>query len=743
MPLAPLSRSFIRRLASFSGAWQSSGTFLRRNFWIWPLGLALILAVVGYATNAAIEAHIRERSKNILTIVLNAEVEAVKLWLHEMEGDAHALASAPDWQPQLLALVKLAENSQSLQADLLTSPDLKHLQGHLREPLEKADFGDFALIDPQGCILGSLWANRLGERLTGERKAFFDQVMARGASVSLPHLSQYPVKDRTGELRSLVPTMWAAAPVKDQAGKVVAAFGLRIRPGGKFSDILRIARPGESGETYAFNKNGRMISQSRFEPQLKEIGLLPNTPEAESVLQIEVRDPGVNLALGERASRPRAEQPLTRMAAMAVTGESNYDVQGYRDYRGVPVIGAWTWLPDYQFGIATEIDVEEALTPLQPLKWTFAGLLSLLVLCGLGVLTAVYMLDRQQKATKDALLAVKKLGQYTLEEKIGSGGMGSVYKARHAMLRRPTAIKLMDQTNPSDHASARFEQEAQLTARLTHPNTITIYDYGRTEDGTFFYVMEYLEGIDLQTLVAHFGVQPEGRAIYILRQVCESLAEAHSISLIHRDIKPANILLTRKAALADFVKVLDFGLAKTTKDANLHLTAANMIVGTPQYLAPEGFTSPNLLDARGDIYAVGAVGYFLMTGCTVFEGNSLVDICQQQMLAIPIAPSERSGRKLAVDFEQVLLRCLAKRPEDRPRDMSELIHLLDCCEDAEKWKRADAERWWQEHMLKPIPQERPPKFGSTADTVAATQIPSAMKPLQVGRESPPTRPDPA
>src|SRR4051812_35242367 len=289
--------------------------------------------------------------------------------------------------------------------------------------------------------------------------------------------------------------------------------------------------------------------------------------------------------------------------------------------------------------------------------------MALLALCAVGIFLAMLFIARQQRALQKATLAAKQLGQYALEEKLGAGGMGTVYKARHAMLRRPTAVKLLDVEKMSDAAVARFEREVQLTSSLTHPNTVAVYDYGRTPDGIFYYAMEYLDGMNLDDLVKRFGPLPEARLVYILRQACGALAEAHAAGLVHRDVKPANIFLTCRGGLHDFVKVLDFGLVKALEGADqAHLTNPNAVTGTPLYLSPEAVKQPDRVDARTDVYAVAAVGYFLLTGAPVFTGTTVMEICMKHVNATPEAPSARSGKPVSAELEALLLRGLAKDP---------------------------------------------------------------------------------
>jgi len=303
----------------------------------------------------------------------------------------------------------------------------------------------------------------------------------------------------------------------------------------------------------------------------------------------------------------------------------------------------------------------------------------------------------------------RKLGQYTLEEKIGEGGMGAVYRARHAMLRRATAIKLLhrDRTGPND--LARFEREVQLTSRLTHPNTIAIYDYGRTPEGVFYYAMEYLDGLDLETLVEQHGPQPPARVIHVLRQIAGSLGEAHRIGLIHRDVKPANVILCERGGIRDVAKVVDFGLVKVVDTGgDVGLTGTGAITGTPLYMPPEAVQAPETVDARSDLYALGAVGYFLLAGQPVFEGGSVVSVLADHLHTPPTPPSARLGRPLPDDLERLVLRCLAKAQEERPGSAEELDEALSLCADANAWTRAAAQAWWDEHGTTPRSVIRPP-----------------------------------
>ena len=292
----------------------------------------------------------------------------------------------------------------------------------------------------------------------------------------------------------------------------------------------------------------------------------------------------------------------------------------------------------------------------------------------------------------------RQLGQYTLLERLGEGGMGVVYRAQHSMLRRPTAIKLLRPDRAGAQSLARFEREVQLTAQLSHPNTVSVFDYGRTPDGVFYYAMEYLQGIDLETLVREFGPQDPGRVVHILRQVAGSLAEAHGLGLVHRDVKPANIILCQRGGVPDVAKVVDFGLAKDLERAgSAALTRATDITGTPMYLAPEAITDPDTVDGRSDLYALGAVGYYLLAGQHVFEGGTLVEVCSHHLRTPPIAPSKRLGRPLPPDLESVILSCLEKDAARRPPSADAVSTHLAMCVGVDEWGELRAREWWKQN----------------------------------------------
>jgi serine/threonine-protein kinase len=303
---------------------------------------------------------------------------------------------------------------------------------------------------------------------------------------------------------------------------------------------------------------------------------------------------------------------------------------------------------------------------------------------------SIYGLRRQVEEAR-------RLGQYVLEEVIGQGGMGRVYRARHAFLRRDTAIKLLLPEQVGEAALLRFEREVQATARLTHPSTVAVYDYGRTPEGTFYYAMEHLDGGDLDDLVAYAGALPAGRVVFILEQVCGALEEAHGAGLVHRDVKPANMIVCERGGDGDVAKVLDFGLVKGVDADASARPVEGALTGTPLYMAPEAITTPGAVDARSDLYAVGAVAYFLLTGGPPFRGATVVEVCAHHVHTVPDRPSVRLGAGVPVELEAIVLRCLAKRPADRFNDAAALREALRGCVEGAPWNQSTARAWWAEH----------------------------------------------
>jgi serine/threonine-protein kinase len=302
----------------------------------------------------------------------------------------------------------------------------------------------------------------------------------------------------------------------------------------------------------------------------------------------------------------------------------------------------------------------------------------------------------------------RELGSYRLEDRLGQGGMGEVWRASHRLLARPAAIKLIRSSGPgtavgiSDDTRRRFEREAQVIAQLRSPHTVTLFDFGVAEEGLFYYVMELLEGVDTETLIKRFGPLPAERVVYILRQICHSLSEAESCGLVHRDIKPANIFLCRYGEDHDFVKVLDFGIAKvvheTSPEMETALTIPNVIHGTPAFIAPEQAMGGTDVDARADIYSTGCVAYWLLTGQLVFAAETPMKLLLAHAHTSPEPPSSRTGMPIPPDLEALVLSCLAKDRGHRPQSARDLLQQLDAVALPHQWTEARAHEWWKVYL---------------------------------------------
>jgi len=327
----------------------------------------------------------------------------------------------------------------------------------------------------------------------------------------------------------------------------------------------------------------------------------------------------------------------------------------------------------------------------------------------------IYGLRRTVRAAK-----AKQLGQYTLVREIGSGGMGRVYLAHHFLMRRPTAVKILRSAVLDADDLARFEREVQAMSRLTHPNTVAVYDYGRSLGGELYYAMEYLDGVDLERLVRVAGAQPSGRVIAIVAQVCGALQEAHDSGIVHRDIKPGNIIVCERGGVPDVAKVVDFGLAKDLTDDTAAST--RFILGTAAYLAPERVTGA--VGVAADLYALGAVAYFLLVGRPAFSGKNHLEIVRKHVTEAPVPPSRAAAIHIAPALEAIVMRCLAKSPDARFASARALADALQALPTTNDWDDAEAARWWRDWRAR------------EQATAAAAHVPTQTITVDLGQRAP-------
>ena len=667
------------------------------------LAAAFLAALCIWWIDWQVSDSLRRLTQQSLRSTLASSVGTLELWLAERAREADQIVVETEIHRSCLAVLD-GDSDESSSGDDESSPE--DPAQRLREVVRGSQTTDpclgWVLLDLSGAVVASDHDAWIGHRLPIPPDTL--QRIENGLStVSRPLLPGSVVRSTKSALSTHANNdsaetgeaiMLALSPVC-RGVRPVGSLGLVLNPMDRFFRILSRVRTGVTDEVYAFDRRGMMISPSRFDDHLRASGLLPDDAHMTSPLNIRLIDPGVDLTKGYPLPPDWENNSMTLMADQATRGATGEEVTGYRDYRGVLVVGAWQWLADYDFGVTAQMDVSEAFGALARIRSASRWLMASLIGCAVAMFAVAKTSGRGANQSHEQTRG-RRLGAYELDELIGSGGMGRVYQARHELLRRRVAVKVLEGANATPKSTARFRREVQLTSRLQHPNTIDIYDVGQDHDGTFFYVMEYVDGISLQQLVQNYGRQPAGRVIMLLVQVCHSLAEAHQAMIIHRDIKPANVLLTSRAGIHDLVKVVDFGLVKQIDRETVQLTQSDGITGSPHFLSPEAIRDASAADARSDLYSVGAVGYYLLTGRALFESDSAADVCVKQLNDTPARPEQVVGEELPDDLQNVLMSCLRKSPEDRPQSAVELAEALGQCVGTGDWSQADQTRWWED-----------------------------------------------
>ena len=660
----------------------------------------LILAGVGYWTYTGIKRSIEVASTASLRAVLESKVDALELWVATKRAEVERWAADPEVVEsvrRLDAVSRAGAARETLWASSARTLFVKTLAPFF------ADRDSVAInaVDRDGRILATRVEPHIGVRVGPSVLADLAPVF-KGES---RFVSPRPESERIPEVKKSAytrPIVWFAAPVRAPDGRVIAALELGIYAEARFTSIFGLSWLTDSESTvdaYAFDDAGLLLTKSRYFPQLSAAGMLP--PDANTAaFNLRLRDPGTDLT--ERLARPDDldERPLTTLVTRAIESRSATDsgardgvlLEPYRNYFGREVIGAWRWLPEYDIGIAVEVARDEAYAPMRYLTTAFFAIFALLVAAvavALGQTFSVAELGRE----------VRQLGQYRLEAKIEEGGMATVHRAVHALLKRPTAIKILKPHLATDELIARFEREVQLASRLEHPATVEIFDYGRTRDGTFYFAMEYIDGLTLAKLVERDGAQPPARVAHVLKQVCESLREAHAKGFVHRDVKPQNIMLCERGGEFDVVKVVDWGLIKDvhSNDDTRDITQFARLLGTPVYMSPERLRDPAFADPLIDVYGLGAVAYFLLTGKRLFDAPNEYDL--QRMVLEVDAPraSSTAPRPVPPPLDALVARCLEKDRAARPQSVDEVIDVFNAFLREQPWSQDEAAGWWQEY----------------------------------------------
>lgn len=654
--------------------------------------------IVCFLLRGQFSQYLLETRAEELRTVLETSTRHLRIWIEDNLNHAEAWARDPVVIESLSALAAL-DPSDTNELEILKNSELHEtLRTFLRPMTTFENSKGYDVLNPEGFIISSDARSVIGRRVKpgwGEEREW----RARGNSLFVTTVRP------NGEVEGFEDSdpgrlIAFSAPVGPKAGPFVANLG-RNYGADAFFQILLAGSFGDTGETYAFDEAGRLLTESRFNSELKRVGLLPDEDDPHSSLVVTLRDPGGDLQAGFLPMGERADLALTEPVARALAGRTPRDdvdrsgliAKPYRNYLGRQVIGVWQWIPDFghSFGIVTEVEVDEALRTLWILDRS-AIVLFALFFAGIGLTAFASHRQRQQ-----TLATTGAPGQYKLIRKIGEGGLGEVFLAEHVLMKRPTAIKFLREESTDAQSVKRFEREVRLAGRLTHPNTIQIYDYGLTGEGRFYYAMEYLEGLNLAEVVEEEGRGvPVSRVIPILLQTLRSLAEAHQMGLIHRDIKPQNILLCKRGGQFDLVKVVDFGLAKKIEGQQTSdLTAPHQLSGTLLYMAPERIRSPEEVDARTDLYSVGALGYFLLTGESPFPRKTDLDVLYRIVNETPDPPSKHSQVEIPTELEALIMSCLDKDMAKRPSNAVELVPALEELARDHPWTQGDARSWWE------------------------------------------------
>ncbi len=665
--------------------WRRELRRMPRSFWFSIL-FGIVTLLLAWWVREGIRNSLRDSLRQDLVTVLNADVKALRYWVEREKIVVKAWAEHPDLMrltERLLAVSEAATDATRKEA-LLGAEEYASLKREL-SPI-RSDRGSVGVtvFGRDGMCLYHDQENIVGASIAPHGEPLLANILLRKSAMAKPSKGHLYVVGF--DIRETGPVVGFAAPIGEQDGPVLGGLAIGY-PDDEYTQALSVAQLGATGETYAFDRNYMLLSIPRDRQLLVEMGMLQEDEEAP--LKIQVRVPSGPQA--KDSESPEALPPPTEIAAKAVAEGRGVILDGYLNYRGENVIGAAQWLEDLDFGVCTEISYEEAFAPVRYVHWFTFILLSLIFLFAGS--TALYSFLNVR--LRRLLGSTRQVGPYTLIEQIGEGGMGKVFRAQHALLRRSIAIKTLDGLSVDRDTVARFEREVQLTSELTHPNTIQIYDYGRTEDDVFYFAMEYLlPGWDLSRVVKPGAPLPSARVVHILLQACGSLKEAHDRGLIHRDIKPANIMLCERGGLCDVVKVLDFGLVKSFVSQDAQLTQEGRIGGTPAYIAPERLSRQEV-DGRSDIFSLGATAYFLLTGQIAFGGKSALETLHQILHTDPPRPSTLVDSDLPDQLEDLVMRCLAKSPQDRPAELSLMLSELHFLAEELPWRQDEARAWWE------------------------------------------------
>jgi len=683
----------IRTRSTLSKTFQS-----RRGLWLSTLLRTLALSLPVIATGLLVAYWVGDKLQTALRSSvagrLSEQVDQRLRQLVEWERSQVEKAGMLCQQPVVVdGVVGLTGSSQSNKpvgpGDTRLSADRDELIKRVRKSLVAAagEEVDFAIWDLRMVTVADSGIGLPPERLDSLVNPAIAQALApamRGQSrLYLQQFRRLGLEDAVpGDQPAFLSMVMT---VRDSQGEIVGAIMLRLKSLEQgFNELIALwNKPPGRTESYLINERGVLMTRSRYSDSLQQLG----SQFTDTIL---VRDPGVNLLEGRPSTSKPTAWPPTFLALQVTTGNSGLNLEGYRNYVGQPVVGAWRWVPQLNIGLAVEEPWDEAFEFVRTVKRAVWGLTAFFAISTAGITLLVLM-----RTVPGALRDISDAGPYQVQQLLGQGGMGRVYLAEHALLCRQSAVKVLSGPDLDASAIHRFEREVQLASQLTHPNTIAIYDFGRNKEGLFYYAMEYIHGAHLGELIEYAGPIRPGRCIYILRQLCRALSEAHHAGVVHRDIKPQNVMVCNRGGEPDFVKLFDYGLVKAfAPGVTPTASQTKIVVGTPRFMAPERLTSPWLADPRVDIYSIGALAYYLLTSklppLFTITGEANYEHPGIETLDLPTG---------LLEFGDLLGICLSPDPGSRPSTMKSLLDALEELSEQFPWSRQDSAVWWSKHEV--------------------------------------------
>ena len=681
----------VPRQAPSALLWQARTRKHRRRTsgWLW-LAALLPTALIGGWTYRQVESTINQNVQEELTSVADTFALASDRFLRDKVQLVESWSRQPGIRDAILQLAEISQVESSLEK-LRDAPQTDQIQMQL-QLLSGFQDVKFVVWNDSYKVISSLLPDRadvgnpvhpsgaanLARVMSGETVLFGPARLINNTDGFVPETNQ--------------PVMAIIAPISNESGIVVAALLVRgIGMYSEFSQMFDQAANAGQWDAYAVDAMGVMLTASTRAESLSTMNQLDVAAE-QIACNLRVADPGVYLSDRNRSTINRSICPLTIAAAGATLGQSDVRTRAYPNYAGHKVVGAWRWIPAWQMGIIIEQGADSAFATIGIVRFGFLTLGTLLFITAFTVAAKLAKISTAEHA------AVHPLSRYEVLNELGSGGMGVVYRVRHRQLGRDAALKVLRGDRHNKEDQLRFDREAKLAASLSNPHIVTIYDYGRSDEGESFCVMQLLNGLTLHEVVARSGFQPVGRVLFIINQICDALVEAHAMNLLHRDIKPQNVMLSLDASVGDWAVVFDFGLAKPLeRDVSVFQTTETIWSGTPMYMAPERFRAPSQMDPRSDIYSVGCVAYYLLCGRPPFIESDPESLFALIIGEQPLSIAIHRGENVPADVNDLVLKCMAKSADDRYASIKQLSDCIAQLRSKHPWSFEQATEWWKLH----------------------------------------------